>query len=111
VAVDRRDLDAYVSAAVLDVDGDGRADIVMGRRNGDIEIYMQGLDGQFFREHSPELKLGDPYLNAFGMVPIGSKGERALVVVSADGPTTPGSVRAFAVRPGPLPLTKPQPPR
>lgn len=111
VAVEERDTDAYVAAAVLDVDGDGRNDLVVGRRGGTVEIYLQGLDGQFFREHSPELQLGDPYINAFGVVPIGSKGERALVVVSADGPTTPGSVRAFVVRRGPLPLTKPQTPR
>ncbi|HPC82940.1 MAG TPA: VCBS repeat-containing protein [Thermoanaerobaculaceae bacterium] len=102
VAVDGRELDAYVSAAILDVDGDGRNDLVMGRRTGAVEIYLQGLEGQFFREQSPELDLGDAYINAFAMVPIGTKGERALVVMSSDGPATAGSVRAFVVRRGPL---------
>lgn len=102
VAVDGREYDTYVSALVADVDGDGRNDLVMGRRNGAVEIYLQGLEGQFTREQSPELGLGDAYLNAFEVVVLGSGGERALVVVSSDGPTTPGSVRAFAVRRGPL---------
>ncbi len=102
VAVDGREYDSYVSALVADVDGDGRNDLVMGRRNGAIEIYLQGLEGQFSREQSPELGLGDAYLNAFEVVGLGKGSERALVVVSSDGPTTPGSVRAFAVRRGPL---------
>lgn len=101
VAVDSREYDSYVSALVADVDGDGRNDLVLGRRNGSIEIYLQGIEGQFFREQSPELG-GDAYPNAFAVVGLGKGGERALVVVSSDGPTTPGSVRAFAVRPGPL---------
>lgn len=102
VAVDGREYDTYVSALVADVDGDGRNDLVMGRRNGVVEIYLQGLEGQFSREQSPELGLGDAYLNAFEVVALGNGSERALVVVSSDGPTTPGSVRAFAVRRGPL---------
>lgn len=102
VAVDGREYDAYVSALVADVDGDGRNDLVMGRRNGSVEIYLQGLEGQLSREHSPELGLGDAYINAFEVVALGSGGERALIVVSSDGKATAGSVRAFAVRRGPL---------
>lgn len=102
VAIDSREYDAYVSALAADVDGDGRSDLVMGRRGGAIEVYLQGLEGQFFREQGAELGIGDAYPNAFAVVPLGTGSERALVVVSSDGPTTPGSVRAFAVRPGPL---------
>lgn len=102
VSIDERDVDAYVTAAVGDVDGDGRNDLLVGRRNGQIEIYLQGMGGQYFREQSPELNLGDAYINALAVVPLAGKGVRAVVVVSSDGPSTPGTVRAFVVRPGPL---------
>lgn len=104
VAVDGQDLNAYSTASVADVDGDGRNDLLLGRRNGEVEIYLQGLDGQFLREKSPELQTGDAYINAMTVVPVGKKG-RALVLEVSDGKATPGSVRALLVRPGPL--TKP----
>ncbi|MBP7798293.1 MAG: VCBS repeat-containing protein [Thermoanaerobaculaceae bacterium] len=102
VAVDGREYDAYVSALVADVDGDGRNDLVMGRRNGTVEIYLQGLEGQLVREYSPELDFGDAYINALAVAAPGSGSERMLIVVSSDGKSTAGSVRAFAVRRGPL---------
>lgn len=105
VAIDGQDLNAYSAAGVADLDGDGRNDLLLGRRNGDVELYLQGLDGQFLREHSPELTFGDVYINALTVMPVGSSGERALVVQSSDGKASPGSVRAFMVRRGPL--TKP----
>lgn len=105
VAVDGQDLNAYSAAGIADLDGDGRNDLLIGRRNGDVELYLQGLDGQFLRERSPELTFGDSYINALTVMPIGTSGERALIVESSDGKATPGSVRAFMVRRGPL--TKP----
>jgi hypothetical protein len=105
VAVDGQELNAYSAAGMGDLDGDGRGDLLLGRRNGQVELYVQGLDGQFLLESSPELTFGDAYINALTVMPVGSSGERALVVESSDGKATPGSVRAFVVRRGPL--TKP----
>ena len=109
VSIDGQDLNAYSTATVADLDGDGRNDLLLGRRNGGVEIYLQGLDGQFLREQTPELATGDAYINSLAVVEVGKKagkkGDRVLVIEASDGTTTPGSVRALLVRPGPL--TKP----
>ena len=47
---------------------------LVGRRNGGVEIYLQGLDGQFMLEQSPELDIGDAYINDLAVVADGQEG-------------------------------------
>lgn len=90
------DFDRFTTARLLDLDGDGRLDLVLGRQNGGIDIYLQGTDGTLYRERAAELEFGDAYINDFALVPLAG-GSKGLVVMSSDGRTTPGSLRVFEI--------------
>jgi hypothetical protein len=47
--------DVFFRLAVGDLDGDGRTDLVAGRKNGGLEAFLQTEDGSFYRERGNEL--------------------------------------------------------
>jgi len=47
--------DVFFRMAVGDLNGDGRTDIVAGRKGGGLEVYLRTEDGQFYRERGSEL--------------------------------------------------------
>ena len=107
VAVDGQELNAYSAAGSPTSTATAATTSCSGGGTAMSRLYLQGLDGQFLRERPPELAFGDAYINALAVVESCwlKQGERALVIESSDGKATPGSVRAFVVRRGPL--TKP----
>lgn len=55
-------LNSYVRLAAGDIDGNGLTDVVAGRKDGGLEVYLQLQDGAFYREQAPELDTtGRPY--------------------------------------------------
>lgn len=90
------DFDRFTVARLFDLDGDRRLDLVLGRQNGTVDIYLQGTDGTLYKERAGELDFGDAYLNDFALVPLAG-GIKGLVVMSSDGRAAPGSVRVFEI--------------
>ncbi len=45
----------FFRIGVGDLNGDGRTDIVAGRKGGGLEAYLQTGDGEFYRERGNEL--------------------------------------------------------
>ena len=50
VVFDRERTNVYFRIALGDLNGDGRLDLVAGRKNGGLEVYLRQEDGQFVRE-------------------------------------------------------------
>lgn len=52
---DRERTEVYFRIALGDLNGDGRTDIVAGRKTGGLEVYVQQDNGDFTKESAPEL--------------------------------------------------------
>jgi hypothetical protein len=46
--------DVFFRIGLGDLDGDGRTDLVAGRKSGGLEVYLQTKDGEFYRERGSE---------------------------------------------------------
>ena len=82
-----------------DLDGDGRADLVLGRQAGTVRVMLQGVDGTFVEERGNEWDFGDSFVNSVAIVDLAASGPRALVVNTSDGKTAKGAIRCFVPRP------------
>jgi hypothetical protein len=98
VDVDATSNNDYTCAAVGDLDGDGRPDLVLGRQTGAVRVFLRGLDGTFIEDLSPELSFGDAFINHVAIIELASGGPRALVISASDGNTAKGAIRCFLPR-------------
>jgi hypothetical protein len=53
---ERERANVFFRLAVGDLDGDGRTDLVAGRKAGGLEVYLQAEDGSFSKERGTELE-------------------------------------------------------
>lgn len=83
---------------VGDLDGDGRVDVVVGRRKGGLEVYLHNAAGELVREQSPELeKTGRAY--DIQLRDLDGDGRDDIIASFADGDGTPGGVGVWLSRP------------
>lgn len=87
----------FRAVAVGDLDGDRRPDIVAVRASGEVLVLLQGADGNFLLQRSPELNLGDASPNSLLIRDLDGDGRAELVANFSDGKSTPGSVRVWKV--------------
>ena len=75
----------------------GRGDVVAGRRDGELEVYLQTLSGEYYREQSEELQSqGRPY--DIQLVDLNDDGRDDLVVAFAQEEGDGGGVSVWLSR-------------
>jgi len=94
---DDKRFNAMFRIAVGDLNGDGLPDVVAGRRDGDLEVYLQTPSGEYFREQSAELESrGRPY--DIQLVDFNGDGRDDLVVAFAQEEGDGGGVSVWLSR-------------
>jgi hypothetical protein len=97
IFVDDRRYDPVWRVAAGDLTGDGRPDVVIGRKNGGLDVFVQTDSGDFYLEQSPELEdAGRVY--HIEIVDINGDGRSDIVAAFAGDEKRPGGARAWLTR-------------
>lgn len=95
--LDDKRYNAMFRVGIGDLNGDGRVDVVAGRRDGDLEVWLQTASGEYFREQSAELQSrGRPY--DIRLLDLDGDGRDDLVVAFADEAGNRGGVGVWLSR-------------
>lgn len=100
VDIDAAEEGKYTCAEIGDLDGDGRPDLVIGRVDGAVRVFLQGSDGTFLEERGAEINVGPAWVNQVQIIQLGKNGPRALVVATSDAGNKEavGAVRCYLVK-------------
>ena len=97
IILDTAALNSFWRVAVGDVNGDGRPDLAVARKQGQILIFVATADGGFVQEESPELAImGRPM--DLQLEDLDSDGLDDLVVMAANDGKNPGGVALWLSR-------------
>jgi hypothetical protein len=94
---DDKRFDALFRLGVGDLDGDDRTDVVAGRRDGGLEVYLQMPSGEYYHERSEELESrGRPY--DIQLMDLNGDGRDDLIVAFAEEEGDGGGVSVWLSR-------------
>jgi hypothetical protein len=90
--------DVFFRMGVGDLNGDGRTDLVAGRKSGGLEVFVQTEDGEFYRERGSEF---DGVGRAFDLrlVDLDGDGRDDIVAGCVTQGEKPGGVYVWLTRP------------
>ena len=90
----------YSCAETGDLDGDGLLDVVVGRVDGSVRIFLQAPDGAFLEERGAEINLGPAWVNSVQIIDLAKGGPKALVISTSDAgnKSAAGAIRCYVVR-------------
>ncbi len=99
LVVDDQATNQYWRLAVGDLDGDGRSDVVAGRKGGGLEVFLQTPTGALQRERSPELEgHGRPF--DIEILDLDGDSRQDIVATFVPKDELPGGIYVWLNRPG-----------